>query len=444
MNLQHIYNLCAQLQSITSTKAKQQFLVDNRCDEWDEFLKWLLNPQIVTGIDRKKLKKKVKQQFRQIIFDLNDMMDYLTEHNTGTDIDILMCQDFINGLAFYGSDEAGEDKVDDVCQLQEFVEKVITKSLKLGVDVKLVNKAYGKGFIPVHEVQLGSSRDKLRLKDGEVFFLTQKLNGVRCTYVNGKLISRQGTEFTGLDHIIDAIYKAEEKYGNQNMVLDGELIHKNDGTLSDNDNFRLGTGIINAKEGDKSNIMFMVFDILPYNDFVEGKSKADYSLRRTWLDTLSVILCKTTGYVEVVPLLYSGTDRDKIDGWLAFADGHGWEGIMLNKNMPYEAKRTTNLIKIKSFKFSDLRIIGYEEGDGKYKGMLGAVIVDYKGNSVNVGSGFDEAERVELWKNPDGLIGKIATIKYKEVSRNKDTGLESLQFPVWNGLREDKDEVSYE
>ena len=76
--------------------------------------------------------------------------------------------------------------------------------------------------------------------------------------------------------------------------------------------------------------------------------------------------------------------------------------------------------------------------------MLGAVIVDYKGNSVNVGSGFDEAERVELWKNPDRLIGKIATIKYKEVSKNKDTGLESLQFPVWNGLREDKDEVSYE
>lgn len=444
MNLNHIYTLCTQLQSISGTKAKQQFLIDNRCDEWDEFLKWLLNPQIVTGIDHKKLKKKVKQQFRQGIFDLSDMMDYLTEHNTGTDIDVLMCQDFINGLAFYGSDEAEEDKVDDVCQLQEFVEKVITKSLKLGVDVKLVNKAYGKGFIPVHEVQLGSGRDKLRLKDNEVFFLTQKLNGVRCTYVNGKLISRQGTEFTGLDHIVDAIHKAEEKYGNQNMVLDGELIHRNDGTLSDNDNFRLGTGIINAKEGDKSSIMFMVFDILPYDDFVKGKSKANYSLRRTWLDTLSGIFNGITGCVEIVPLLYSGVDQAKIDSWLAFSDSHGWEGIMLNKEAPYECKRTTNLIKIKSFKFSDLRIIGYEEGDGKYKGMLGAVIVDYCGNAVHVGSGFDEAERVELWKNPDELIGKIATIKYKEVSKNKDTGLESLQFPVMICIREDKTEPSYE
>lgn len=334
MNLNHIYNLCIQLQSISGTKAKQKFLIDNRCDDFATFLKWLLDPQIVTGIDKKKLKKKVKQQFHQTIFDLGDMMDYLTGHNTGTDIDVLVCQDFINGLAFYRSDEVGGDKVDNACQLQEFVEKIITKSLKLGVDVKLANKAYGKGFIPVHEVQLGSSRDKLRLKDNEVFYLTQKLNGVRCTYVNGKLISRQGTEFTGLDHIIDAIHKAEEKYGNQNMVLDGELIHKNDGTLSDNDNFRLGTGIINAKEGDKSSIMFIVFDILPYDDFAEGKSKATYGIRRGWLDTLSFILLGITGSVEVVPLLYSGTNQNKIDEWLAFADSHGWEGIMLNKETP--------------------------------------------------------------------------------------------------------------
>lgn len=427
MNLPHIYVLCERLQSITSTKAKQQFLIDNRCDDFDFFLKWLLDPQIVTGIDKKKLKKKVSV-VRGFLASLDVCLNYLKKNNTGCDIDIAYCQGFIAANYEYTG----------------FLTAVFTKSLKLGVDVKLVNKTYGKGFIPVHEVQLGSSRDKLRLKDNEVFFLTQKLNGVRCTYVNGKLISRQGTEFIGLDHIVDAIHKAEEKYDNQNMILDGELIHKNDGTLSDNDNFRLGTGIINAKEGDKSSIMFMVFDILPYDDFVQGKSKANYSLRRTWLDTLSGIFNGITGCVEVVPLLYSGVDQSRIDGWLAFADNHGWEGIMLNKEAPYECKRTTNLIKIKSFKFSDLRIVGYEEGDGKYKGMLGAVIVDYKGNSVNVGSGFDDAERVELWKNPDELIGKIATIKYKEVSKNKDTGLESLQFPVWNELREDKTEPSYE
>lgn len=426
MNLQHIYNLCTQLQSISSTKAKQQFLIDNRYDEWDEFLKWLLNPQIVTGVDKKKLKKKVPK-VRGFLPSLESCLDYLKKNNTGKDVDVAYCQGFIETHLEYA----------------DFLTAVFTKSLKLGVDVKLVNKTYGKGFIPVHEVQLGSSRDKLRLKDNEVFFLTQKLNGVRCTYVNGKLISRQGTEFTGLDHIINAIHKAEEKYGNQNMVLDGELIHKNDGTLSDNDNFRLGTGIINAKEGDKSSIMFIVFDILPYDDFIEGKSKANYSLRRAWLDTLSSVLLQITGCVEVVPLLYSGTNQNKIDEWLAFADSHGWEGIMLNKEAPYECKRTTNLIKIKSFKHSDLRIVDVLEGDGKYVGILGSIVVDYKGNTVNVGSGFTDEQRKEYWAIKDELIGRIAQVKYKEVSKNKDTGLESLQFPVFEMLRE-KDEVSYE
>lgn len=427
MNLQHIYNLCTQLQSITSTKAKQQFLIDNRCEDFDTFLKWLLDPQIVTGIDKKKIKKKVNIDYVGEYISFESILNHLKENNTGRDYDIAMCQLFVASNYEYTG----------------FLTAVFTKSLKLGVDVKLVNKAYGKGFIPVHEVMLGCGRDKLRLKDDEIFFLTQKLNGVRCTYVNGKLISRQGTEFTGLDHIVKAIHNAEQKYGNQNLVLDGELIHMNDGTLSDNDNFRLGTGIINAKDGDKSSIMFIIFDILPYEDFIEGKSKADYSLRRAWLDVLSIVLYVITDCVKVVPLLYSGTDKTKIDEWLEYADKNGWEGIMLNRNTPYECKRTINLIKIKSFKHSDLRIVDVVEGEGKYVGVLGAIIVDYKGNKVNVGSGFTDEQRKEYWAIKDELIGKIAQIKYKEVSKNKDTELESLQFPIFEMLRE-KDEVSYE
>lgn len=78
MNLQHIYNLCTQLQSISGTKAKQQFLLDNRCDDFDTFLEWLLDPQIVTGIDKKKLKKKTtaKPPF-WLYYDIAFIFDYL-------------------------------------------------------------------------------------------------------------------------------------------------------------------------------------------------------------------------------------------------------------------------------------------------------------------------------------------------------------------------------
>ena len=67
---------------------------------------------------------------------------------------------------------------------------------------------------------------------------------------------------------------------------------------------------------------------------------------------------------------------------------------MLNiNNAPYECKRTKNLLKLKKMQTCDLEIIGFEEGDGRLKGTLGKVIVDYKGNEVGVGSGYSDADR---------------------------------------------------
>lgn len=426
MNLQHIYNLCTQLQSVTSTKAKQQFLIDNRCEDFDFFLKWLLNPQIITGIDKKRLKKKVSA-VRGFLASFDVCLNYLKENNTGRDIDIAYCQGFIAANADYA----------------DFLTSVFTKSLKLGVDVKLVNKAFGKGFIPVHEVMLGSSRDKLRLKDGEWFSLSQKLNGIRATYVQGKMISRQGKEIKGLDHIIIPLKWVNNDI-EEDMVYDGELIRKNVDSIPDNDNFRLTTSIVNAEGNDKSELEFVIFDCLPYKEFINGESKLKYKDRRMELEcAVAYIDTDAREDIRAVPIFYQGTDQSEIDKQLTITDELGYEGLMLNKDSVYECKRTTNLIKIKSFKHSDLRIVDVVEGEGKYVGVLGAIIVDYKGNKVNVGSGFTDEQRKEYWAIKEELIGKIAQIKYKEVSKNKDTGLESLQFPVFEMLRE-KDEVSYE
>lgn len=427
MNLQHIYNLCTQLQSITSTKAKQQFLIDNRCEDFDFFLKWSLDPQIVTGIDKKKLKKKVNIDYVGEYINFEFILNHLKETNTGRDYDIAMCQLFVASNYEYTG----------------FLTAVFTKSLKLGVDVKLVNKAYGKGFIPVHAVMLGSSRDKLRLKDGEWFSLSQKLNGIRATYVQGKMISRQGKEIKGLDHIIIPLKWVNNDIG-EDMVYDGELIRKNVDSIPDNDNFRLTTSIVNAEGNDKSELEFAIFDCLSYKEFINGESKLKYKDRRMELEcAVAYIDADVREDIRAVPIFYQGTDQSEIEKQLAITDELGYEGLMLNKDSVYECKRTTNLIKIKSFKHSDLRIVDVVEGEGKYVGVLGAIIVDYKGNKVNVGSGFTDEQRKEYWAIKDELIGKIAQVKYKEISKNKDTGLESLQFPVFEMLRE-KDEVSCE
>lgn len=420
-----LYTTCMELKSITGTKDKKAFLETHKDDiDFIALLKFLLNPRIVTGISKAKLNKKVPA-VRGFIGDIENLYTYLENNNTGRDSDIAMCQGFVSYHVEH----------------KDFLSSIITKTLKLGVDTKLCNTVYGSDFIYLHEVMQGSSREKLRLKNGETFYLTQKLNGVRGTYVDGEIISRQGIAFTNLDHIIAELKKMENICGKP-MVFDGELIRKNIDNLSDSENFRIGTGIINSDDTDKSCIEFVLFDCLPLDEFREGKSKASFAKRRDMLYDL--FYNQKRENTRSVPVQYISNDETTIDGFLERADELGWEGLMLNLDAPYECKRSTKLIKIKTFKYSDLRIVGYEEGTGKYVGMLGSVIVEYKGGAVAIGSGLSDEQRVNYWKNPEELIGKIVQVKFKEETMDKKTGLKSLQFPVFQYLREEKTEPSYE
>ena len=116
---------------------------------------------------------------------------------------------------------------------------------------------------------------------------------------------------------------------------------------------------------------------------------------------------------------------------------------MINLDVPYKCKRHSGILKVKRFYTMDLPIIRVEEGAGKYAGLMGNLVVDYKGNEVGVGTGFCDGERELFWRNREQVVGMLIEVKYKEISANKKTGAESLQFPVFVQLRPDKDDVSY-
>ena len=119
------------------------------------------------------------------------------------------------------------------------------------------------------------------------------------------------------------------------------------------------------------------------------------------------------------------------------------EGLMINTDVPYRRTRHKGILKVKRFYTMDLPIIRCEAGTGRLKGTLGAFVLEYKGNEVKVGSGFTDEQREKFWQKRDDLTGTLCEVKYKEISQDKGTGLESLQFPVFVGLRTDKTEVSY-
>ncbi len=421
-----VIKIFKQIQETSSLNDKRAIITANKDNElFKKCLKFLLDNNIVTGISNKKINKKlVITKNIEIICNFETIMEYLVNNNSGKDSDISIIQGFIHNQ----SEEH-----------REFYKQIITKTFKLGADAKIVNKCI-PGLIPTFDVMLGTTIDKVKLKGDEWISISRKLNGTRCAFIGNKCMTRQGKEYKGLDHIIKDLHKLIGK----DMFVDGELVYKNKENLSDSEAFQKGTGIAMSKDIDKTDLKFVVFDMFPLEEFWRGKSNLTYSYRKNYyLDELRrEIIRLSVENVEIVQMCYEGTDHTEIWKWLDYAEENDWEGIILNLDTPYECKRSKSLIKVKKFFSCDIKCTDIEEGSGRNKGTLGALVCDYKGFPVNVGSGFSDSDRKHFWQYPEDIIGKIISVKYKEETRNKDGGI-SIQFPVFEAVRFDKSEPSY-
>ena len=425
MCLEEVIRLFKQIQETSSLNDKKAIITANKDNElFKECLRFLLDGNVITGISDKKLNKDVFVLGYENCETFKDLMKYLSKNNTGCDYDIRTVRSFI------------ENQPEEY---RDFYKQMVTKSFRLGADAKLVNKCISH-LIPTFDIQLGTSIEKVKLSGNEKIFISRKLNGTRCAFVGDRCMTRQNKEYKGLDHIVEDLQKLVGK----DTFVDGELLYKNKEGLSDSDPFQKGTGVAMSKDNDKSELKLVIFDMFPLDEFWSGKSKEPYSNRKKYLIELGEkITALGTDNLEIVQMCYEGYDHSEIWKWLDYAERHDWEGVILNLDTPYECKRTKNLIKVKKFYTYDLEVIGVEEGTGRNKGTLGALVVKYKNNTVNVGSGFTDEERSYYWNNQDKIIGRVIEVKYKEITTDKKTGLESLQFPVYVGLRENGKEVSY-
>ena len=427
--MKEVIKLFKQIQETNGTNDKKAIIAANKDNElFKKCLVFLLDSNVTTGIAEKKydsLEARTSDWVHNNISkEFCELLDYIKQHNTGRDEDIIQCQAWSCGL-------------DN--DIKDFTRGMITKSIKLGCDKKVVNSAI-PNLIPTFDVQLGTSIEKVKLLGNEKIFISRKLNGTRTAFVGDKCMTRQGKEYKGLDHIISDL----QKIVGTEMFIDGELLYKNKEGLSDSEAFQKGTGIAMSKDNDKSELKLVIFDMFPLDEFWSGKSKEPYSNRKKHLIELGEkITALGTDNLEIVQMCYEGYDHSEIWKWLDYAERHDWEGVILNLDTPYECKRTKNLIKVKKFYTYDLEVVGIEEGTGRNKGTLGALVAKYKNNTVNVGSGFTDEERSYYWNNQDEIIGRVIEVKYKEITTDKKTGLESLQFPVYVGLREVGKEVSY-
>lgn len=347
---------------------------------------------------------------------------------------------------------AARDRIEEVSQMFDSTEwnqlarRVLIKDLRCGISEKTLNKVLGKTEwkIPVFSCQLAQDSGNHPSKMTGEKRLEGKLDGVRvialCTKAHVGLYSRNGKPFENFPQIEEAIRMIANRVSIDMkgiFVLDGEVVGR-----SFQDLMKQAQRKSDVKTDD---MVYHIFDILPFPDFERGYWNAQQHKR-------TAILEKHREHIESEPNLKvtdgilvdldTAEGHDQLERYAKDAVAQGLEGIMIKDwSAPYECKRSAFWMKYKPVYDYDLTIVGVEEGTGKNVGKLGALVCEGIDNErlirCNVGSGLTDAQRDDYWANRDIIIGQTAVILADAVTQNQD-GNYSLRFPRFKTFRDDK------
>tara|TARA_Y100001972_G_scaffold93646_1_gene114827 strand:+ start:2700 stop:3968 length:1269 start_codon:yes stop_codon:yes gene_type:complete len=354
----------------------------------------------------------------------------LFKYNTHEDV--LSLLDDLTNRKYTGHDAIAQiNGFEAATEYGDLVYKIIDKDLGIRAGDKVINKAI-PGLIPTFNVALAQEyKGKCDWNDG--WYASRKLDGVRCLAIVDEtgcctLYSRMGKEFLTLNKVKEAI----ESTGIINTVFDGEIcLIDEDG----NEDFSSVMKELRRKNHQVENPAYMIFDMLTKDEFELKKESDILSWRlitlRTFINSLKSGSKDILRYTEQMII----TGDEHLETWIKLATDNNWEGVMLRKNIPYEGKRSKNLLKVKKFYDAEYEVIDYDcdehevvrDGKSVTMKMLSQVWIEHKGYKVKVGSGWTQEQRLQYM---DGsIMGKIITVQYFEETKNDKGGI-SLRFPT--------------
>lgn len=264
-----------------------------------------------------------------------------------------------------------------------------------------------------------------------------KLDGIRATVHNGKLLSRT------LKEIPNAY--AQTLFNQLPEGMDGELIL---GEPTHKDVYRDTVSAVMSQDGQPEDLRMWLFDNFTYQGGFETRFKL-----------LSVRGWNRVGIVPHV-IIESVSDLEKYE---EDALQQGFEGVMLRSlTGEYKQGRATSkqaiILKLKRFVDAEAVILGtYEEmhnGNESFENELGRTarsshqenlvgkdtlggfeVEDTKtGVQFKIGTGLDKALKEKLWSRRKKLIGQIVKYKYFPTG-SKD----KPRHPVFLGFRSKDD-----
>lgn len=314
----------------------------------------------------------------------------------------------------------------------DWYRRILIKDLRCGVSEKTVNKVK-KGTVPVFGCMLAHDGAKHEKKIAGDCFIEYKYDGVRVIAIvqNGSatLYSRNGKLLSNFPHIEAALSKTEFN----GIVFDGEVM---------SENFQELMKQVHRKEGAQTEDAYLaVFDMIPLADFEKGECAETAAVRRHWLEAVATIFDDCVRLVDSTRI-----DLDSNEGQAQFKQTNelalekGYEGLMIKPaNQPYKCKRSHAWLKIKPYIEVTLSVVAVEEGTGRNKGKLGALVVegtdDGKFFHLNVGSGLTDDNREVFWENRENLIGQLVEIRADAVTISQEHDAFSLRFPRFKTFR---------
>lgn len=308
----------------------------------------------------------------------------------------------------------------------ELLRRVTNKNLEGGFARATIDKAMCgekvKGKTTFPGVMLAQPFKESRIKEYPVW-VDVKHDGTRCLCVwDGKRASaftRSGKKIETVPHILKGLEQMLQGYGPH--YVDGELV---------GESFKEAVSNMRRKDHVARTLSLAVFD------FVESgnPSLAFHERRERLLEFVNQKWGEDQPIFAVDGKICSS--MDEVRAFSRECMESGLEGAMIKDiGAAYDFKRSYSWMKIKEEETLDLEVVDIViSKTGKCKGKLGALIVDYKGHQVRVGTGFSDSDREEiptLWE--DDELPMMAEVSFQSV-----TEAGSLRHPRFIRWREDK------
>lgn len=295
-------------------------------------------------------------------------------------------------------------------------ESKYTRKIESGytTDLKKIDTAK-KHFSPMLAHKFDNYKNKVEFP----LLASPKIDGARMIIRKEGLFTRNGKEYLSCPHIHELFKPLFEKY--PNWVIDGEV-------YAHDISFEKVMSLVRKKKPTKEDmiesekiIKIYIFDGV-VNDLNSGFEKRFKLIK----EEINNIIGKTEYIIFVKNEKIKSVDE--VEEYHNKFVSEGYEGLMIRiPNSVYENKRSKTLLKYKHFIDDEFKIIDMVEGIGNRSGMAGNLVLQMN-NGKTFSSGIKGGEDYYkyLLKNKSKIIGKVATIRYQNLSDKE----ELPRFPV--------------